>query len=134
MNIQLHYSVTDAKPIRTHPSTNSLHKTLENIDPTVRDQNFSREDPVWVLHFLTRVLQEADTLRMNEGQLIFLSFAHTHEELRTEVAVDFNSQPLRWIGSLAGRSSIPSPYVFHRESHSQIRRILEERPLSLEQG
>lgn len=60
----------DTRPIRTHRSKNRLHKTLKNIELTMRDHRFSGEDYVFVFDFLTRVVEEADTFGMNEKQLI----------------------------------------------------------------
>ena len=65
-----YYRLINTEPMRTHQSTTRLHKTLKNIELTMRDHKFSGEDPVLVLDFLTRVVEEADTLGMSEGQLI----------------------------------------------------------------
>ena len=61
--------------MRTHETTTRLHKTLKNIDLTMRKHKFSGEDTILGFDFLSRVVEEADLLGMNEGQLV-LSLIH----------------------------------------------------------
>lgn len=82
-----YYNLMNAIPIRKHQSTTRPHTTLNKIEPTMRDHKFSSEDPVSVFDFLTRVVKEAYTLGMSEGQLI-VCLPHL---LTTNVAQHFRS-------------------------------------------
>lgn len=66
-----YYRVMNTRHIRTHQSTTPLHKSLKKIELTMRDQRFSGEDLVLVFDFLTRVVEEADSLGMNEVNSLF---------------------------------------------------------------
>lgn len=65
-----YYCLMKTRPIRTRQPTTLLHKTLRNIDLTVRDHKFSGGDPLLVFDFLIRVVEGVDKLVMSERQLI----------------------------------------------------------------
>lgn len=65
-----YYWLLNTRPMRTQKSTTRLHKTLKNVEFTMRDHKFSAEDPVLVLEFPNRVVEEAGTLGMSERKLI----------------------------------------------------------------
>lgn len=69
------------RPLRRKKSTTDLHKSLKNIELTMRGLKFIGEDPVLVLDFLTRVFNESDTLGMSERQLIvFIAHLRTKND------------------------------------------------------
>lgn len=43
-----------------------LHRTLKNLEWTIKEHKFSGNDPVLIFDFLGRTVEEADTLGMNE--------------------------------------------------------------------
>lgn len=51
-----YYLLINTKATRTHEETTSLHKTLKNIELTMRDHKFSGEGPILAFDFLTRVI------------------------------------------------------------------------------
>ena len=65
-----YYRLLDTTSLRTHETTSRLHKTLKNIELTMKEHKFSGEDAILVFDFLSRVVEEADVLGMNEGQLV----------------------------------------------------------------
>ena len=65
-----YYRLTDTTAARTQDSTTRLHRLLKNIELTMREHKFDGEDPILIFDFLSRAVEEADTLAMNEGQLV----------------------------------------------------------------
>ena len=65
-----YYRLIDTTAARTQDSTTRLHRLLKNIQLTMREHKFDGEDPILIFDFLSRAVEEADTLAMNEGQLV----------------------------------------------------------------
>ena len=59
-----YYRLIDTTAMRTHEKTTRLHKTLKNIELTMREHKFSGEDSILIFNFLSRVVKEADVLGM----------------------------------------------------------------------
>lgn len=55
-----YYWLINTRPIREHQSAKGHQKTMNNIELTMHDHNFSGEYPVLVFDFLTRVVELAD--------------------------------------------------------------------------
>jgi len=47
-----------------------LHKTLKNLELTMKEYKFSGEHAILIFDFLSRLVEEADTNGMSEGQLM----------------------------------------------------------------
>lgn len=71
-----YYRLAATTTNRTSTTTTRLHRTLKKIELTMKDFNFSREDPILIFDFLRRLVQEDDTLDMNEGQLMVYFVFH----------------------------------------------------------
>lgn len=67
-----YYRIIDKRPIRTHQATNLVHKTPKNIDLIVRDEKFSRANPILLLDLSAWLVEEAATLeiKINERKII----------------------------------------------------------------
>ena len=65
-----YYRLQKTNANRSNASTTRLHKTLKNLELTMKEHKFSGEDPILVFDFLSRLVEEADTNGMSEGQLI----------------------------------------------------------------
>ena len=65
-----YYRLADTTETRTQDLTTRLHRVLKNLELTMKEHKFSGEDPILVFDFLGRTVEEADTLAMNEGQLV----------------------------------------------------------------
>lgn len=50
----------------------NLSRVLKSLGSTFKEQKFSGSDPILVLDFLTRIVEEAEMLGMTEGQLFVL--------------------------------------------------------------
>lgn len=64
------YRLLNTTATRTQDSTTRLHRTLKNLELTMKENKFTGEDPILIFDFLSRTVEEADTLAMNEGQLV----------------------------------------------------------------
>ena len=56
--------------MRKKDTTTRLHKTLKNVELTMREQKFSGDGSILIFDFHSRVVKEANVLGMNEGQLV----------------------------------------------------------------
>ena len=65
-----YYRLLDTTAMRTHETTTSLHKTFKNIELNMREHKFYGEVSILFFDFLSRVVQEAEVLGMNEGQVV----------------------------------------------------------------
>ena len=63
-----YYRLIKTKHTRTHESTFRLHKLIRNLELSFKDSKFSGEDPILIFDFLSRFVEEADTLTMSEAQ------------------------------------------------------------------
>lgn len=55
-----------------HNETFRLRKTLQNLELIFKDPKISGEDQILILDFLTRLVEEADTWDISEGQLMVM--------------------------------------------------------------
>ena len=51
-----------------HARTTQLHRLLKHLDISFGKRKFSVQDPILILDFLTRMVEECDTLGMSEAQ------------------------------------------------------------------
>ena len=65
-----YYRLFNMTAARTQDSTTRLHRSLKNLKLTMQDHKFFGEDPILIFDFLGRTVEEADTLGMNEAQLV----------------------------------------------------------------
>lgn len=55
-----------------HEGNFYLRKTLQNLEFMFKVRKFSGEDPIFMFDCLARLVKEADTLELGEGELIVL--------------------------------------------------------------
>lgn len=55
-----------------HSKTFPLRKNLQNLEFSFKDHEFSDEDQILIIDFLTRLVQEEETPEISEGQLMVL--------------------------------------------------------------
>ena len=65
-----YYRLHKTNANRSSATMTRLHKTLKNLELTMREYKFSGEDPILIFDFLSRLVEEADTNSMTEGQLM----------------------------------------------------------------
>jgi len=70
-----YYRLRKTKQTRDHARTTQLHKLLKNLDLSFRESKFSGQDPILIFDFLTRMVEECDTLGMSEAQS-FMALPH----------------------------------------------------------
>lgn len=63
-------------PLSTHGCSNAdtfcLRKTLQKLNLVFKNRKFLGENPILIFDFLTRLIEEADTLEKSEGKLMVL--------------------------------------------------------------
>lgn len=67
MSYRCYYGFDNTTANRTSKTTTRMHRTLKNIELKMKGFKFSGEDRILILDFLRRLVEEADTLDMNEG-------------------------------------------------------------------
>ena len=70
-----YYRLRKTTHTRDHARTTQLHKLLKNLDLSFRESKFSGQDPILIFNFLTRMVEECDTLGMSEAQA-FMALPH----------------------------------------------------------
>lgn len=70
--LYFYYLLSRTTVTRTIASTLRLLKTLQGLELTFRELNFTGEDQILIIYFLTRLVKEADTLYISEGQTLLL--------------------------------------------------------------
>ena len=69
------YRLHNLRNSRSTSSTNETRKHMRALELTLKSRKFSGKDPILILNFLSRFVEEADTLRMTEGQA-FVALPH----------------------------------------------------------
>jgi hypothetical protein len=63
-----YYRLNKTSHTRDHARTHQLHRLLKNLELSFKDSKFTGKDPVLIFDFLTRMVEECDTLGMSEAQ------------------------------------------------------------------
>ena len=63
-----HYRIRRTSHSRNSASTLRLHKLIKNLDLTFKEDKFAGTDLILIFDFLTRFVEECDTLDMSEAQ------------------------------------------------------------------
>lgn len=70
-----YYRLMRTSRTRSSATTGVIRKQIKNLELILKDHKFSGEDPIMVFDFLTRFVEEADTIGMSEGQA-FVALPH----------------------------------------------------------
>lgn len=67
-----HYRLRLTSHGGSHTDTFRPRKPLQNLEAMFKDRTFSGEDPILIFDFWTRLVEEAETLEIFQGQLMVL--------------------------------------------------------------
>ncbi len=70
-----YYRLKRVKNARSASNTVEVRRHLKALELTLKSEKFSGKDPILVLNFLARFVEEADTIRMTEAQA-FIALPH----------------------------------------------------------
>ena len=70
-----YYRLKDGRSKRSHATSQATRHFIKSMDLTFKEHRFDGSDPILVFDFLTRFVEEADILTLNEGQA-FLILPH----------------------------------------------------------
>ena len=62
-----YYRLRKTAHTRDHQRTSQLHKFLKNLDLSFRESKLSGRDPTFIFYFLTRMVEECDTLGISKA-------------------------------------------------------------------